>query len=69
MDVVLLRDAYPPYESRIARSSNHWQPDLLSRYGDLSLNRLSTAQLARVGFALVKHEHGMRVYLREPPRR
>jgi len=64
VDVVVLRDAYPPYESRIAQASNHWQPDLISRYGDLSLNRLSTAQLARVGFQLVRHEHGMRVYLR-----
>ncbi len=67
VDVVVLRDAYPPYESRIARASNHWQPDLISRYGDLSLNRLSTAQLARVGFQLVRHEHGMRVYVRTPP--
>ncbi|KAF0654365.1 hypothetical protein L107_05050 [Cyanobium sp. Copco_Reservoir_LC18] len=67
VDVVVLRDAYPPYESRIARASNHWQPDLISRYGDLSINRLSTAQLARVGFLLVRHEHGMRVYLRTPP--
>ncbi|WP_094584356.1 MULTISPECIES: hypothetical protein [unclassified Synechococcus] len=64
VDVVVLRDAYVPYESRIARASTHWQPDLLSRYGDLSLNRLSTAQLARVGFQLVRHEHGIRVYLR-----
>ncbi|MCP9797461.1 MULTISPECIES: hypothetical protein [Cyanophyceae] len=67
VDVVLLRDAYPPYESRIARASNHWQPDLVSRYGDLSINRLSTAQLARVGFPLVRHAHGMRLYLRTPP--
>ena len=66
VDVVVLRDAYVPYESRIARASNHWQPDLISRYGDLSLNRLSSAQLARVGFQLVRHEHGMRVYLRTP---
>jgi hypothetical protein len=64
---VVLRDAYPPYESRIARASNHWQPDLVSRYGDLSINRLSTAQLARVGFPLVRHAHGMRLYLRSPP--
>jgi hypothetical protein len=66
VDVVLLRDAYPPYASPIARASNHWQPDLISRYGDLSLNRLSTARLAGVGFQLVLHEHGMRVYLRTP---
>ena len=66
VDVIVLRDAYVPYESRIARASNHWQPDLLSRYGDLSLNRISTEQLARVGFQLERHEHGMRVYLRTP---
>ena len=66
VDVIVLRDAYVPYESRIARASNHWQPDLLSRYGDLSLNRISTEQLARVGFQLERHEHGMLVYLRTP---
>jgi hypothetical protein len=66
VDVVVLRDAYPPYESRIGLATNHWQPDLLSRFGDLSLNRLSTAQLAQVGFQLVRHEHGMRLYLRTP---
>jgi hypothetical protein len=64
VDVVLLRDTYVPYESRIGRASNHWQADLLSRYADLSLNRLTTAQLERVGFRLVAHQHGMRVYLR-----
>jgi hypothetical protein len=64
VDLVLLRDAYVPYESRIGRASNHWQPDLLSRYADLSLNSLTTVQLDRVGFRLVAHEHGLRIYLR-----
>jgi hypothetical protein len=64
VDLVLLRDSYVPYESRIGRASNHWQPDLLSRYADLSLNGLTTAQLERVGFRLVAHEHGLRIYLR-----
>jgi len=64
VDVVVLRDAYVPYESRIARASNHWQPDLLTSYAELSLNSLSTAQLRRVGFRLVRHEQGLRVYLR-----
>jgi hypothetical protein len=66
VDLVVLRDAYVPYESRIARASNHWQPDLLTSYADLSLNTLTTAQLSRVGFRLVDHEHGLRIYIRTP---
>ncbi|KEF41075.1 MAG: hypothetical protein ER33_13450 [Cyanobium sp. CACIAM 14] len=66
VELVLLRDRYVPYVSRIGQASNHWQPDLLSRYADLSLNSLSTAQLERVGFRLVAHEHGMRIYRRVP---
>jgi hypothetical protein len=66
VDLVVLRDAYVPYESRIARASNHWQPDLVSSYAHLSLNTLTTARLQRVGFRLVRHEQGLRVYLRTP---
>ena len=66
VDLVVLRDAYVPYESRIARASNHWQPDLLTSYADLSLNTLTTEQLSRVGFRLVDHEHGLRIYIRTP---
>ena len=64
VDLVVLREAYVPYVSRIARASNHWQPDLVSSYADLSLNSLTTAQLQRVGFRLVRQEQGMRMYLR-----
>ncbi len=64
VDLVVLRDAYVPYESRIGRASGHWQPNLLSSYADLSLNSLTTAQLQRVGFRLVRREQGMRIYLR-----
>jgi hypothetical protein len=61
---VVLREAYVPYESRIGRASGHWQPNLLNSYADLSLNSLTTAQLQRVGFRLVRREYGMRIYLR-----
>ncbi len=64
VDLVVLREAYTPYVSRIARASNHWQPDLVASYADLSLNSLTTAQLKRVGFRLVRREQGMRIYLR-----
>jgi len=64
VDLVVLREAYVPYESRIGRASGHWQPNLLNSYADLSLNSLTTAQLQRVGFRLVRREHGMRIYLR-----
>ena len=64
VDVVVLREAYVPYASRIARASNHWQPDLVSRYADLSLNSLTTSQLQRVGFRLERREQGVRIYLR-----
>lgn len=64
VDLVVLREAYAPYDSRIGRASNHWQPNLVSSYADLSLNSLTTAQLQRVGFRLVRREHGMRIYLR-----
>ncbi len=64
VDLVVLREAYVPYVSRIARASNHWQPDLVSSYADLSLNSLTTPQLQRVGFRLVRQEKGMRLYLR-----
>ena len=64
VDLVVLREAYAPYVSRIAQASNHWQPDLITSYADLSLNSLTTAQLQRVGFRLVRREQGMRVYLR-----
>jgi hypothetical protein len=64
VDLVVLRGDYAPYVSRIARASNHWQPNLISSYADLSLNSLTTAQLQQVGFRLVRREHGMRIYLR-----
>ncbi len=64
VDLVVLREGYGPYVSRIARASNHWQPDLVSSYADLSLNSLTTAQLQRVGFRLERREHGVRIYLR-----
>ncbi len=64
VDLVVLRGDYAPYVSRIAQASNHWQPNLVSSYADLSLNSLTTAQLERVGFRLVRREHGMRIYLR-----
>ena len=64
VDLVVLREAYVPYVSRIARASNHWQPDLVSRYADLSLNSLTTPQLQRVGFRLVRRDKGVRIYLR-----
>lgn len=64
VDLVVLREAYVPYVSRIARASNHWQPDLVSRYADLSLNSLTTPQLQRVGFRLVRRGQGVRIYLR-----
>jgi hypothetical protein len=64
VDLVVLREAYVPYESRIGRASGHWQPNLLNSYADLSLNSLTTAQLQRVGFRLVRREYGMRIYLR-----
>ncbi|WP_259725691.1 hypothetical protein [Synechococcus sp. CS-1332] len=66
VDLVVLREAYTPYMSRIAQASNHWQPDLITSYADLSLNSLTTAQLQRVGFRLVKQERGLRIYLRTP---
>jgi hypothetical protein len=64
VDLVVLREAYVPYVSRIARASNHWQPDLVSRYAELSLNSLTTPQLQRVGFRLVRRDKGVRIYLR-----
>jgi len=64
VDVVVLREAYVPYASRIARASNHWQPDLVSRYADLSLNSLTTHQLQRVGFRQVRRGQGVRIYIR-----
>ncbi|MBW4532016.1 MAG: hypothetical protein KME02_15130 [Aphanothece saxicola GSE-SYN-MK-01-06B] len=64
VDLVVLRGDYAPYLSRIARASNHWQPDLVSSYADLSLNSLTTAQLQRAGFRLERREQGMRIYLR-----
>jgi hypothetical protein len=64
VDLVVLREAYEPYVSRIARASNHWQPDLVSSYADLSLNSLTTPQLQRVGFRLVRRDQGVRIYLR-----
>ncbi|WP_323355999.1 hypothetical protein [Cyanobium gracile] len=64
VDLVVLREYDAPYVSRIAQASNHWQPDLVSSYAHLSLNSLTTAQLQRVGFRLVRREHGMRIYLR-----
>ncbi len=64
VDLVVLREAYVPYVSRIAQASNHWQPDLVSSYADLSLNSLTTPQLQRVGFRLVRRDQGVRIYLR-----
>jgi hypothetical protein len=64
VDVVVLREAYVPYASRIARASNHWQPDLVSRYADLSLNSLTTHQMQRVGFRQVRRGQGVRIYIR-----
>jgi hypothetical protein len=64
VDLVVLRDAYMPYESKVGRATHYWQSDLIPRYSELSLNSLSTAQLQRVGFRLVRHEHGLRLYLR-----
>ncbi len=62
--VLLLRDDYIPYESRIAMASSHWQPDLVSTYEELALNRLTPAQLRASGFQLVSREQGFRIYLR-----
>ena len=64
VDLVVLREAYAPYDSRIGRASGHWQPDLVARYADLSLNNLTTAQLERVGFRLERRQQGVRIYLR-----
>ena len=64
VDLVVLREAYAPYDSRIGRASGHWQPDLVAKYADLSLNNLTTAQLERVGFRLEQRQQGVRIYLR-----
>jgi hypothetical protein len=64
VDLVVLREAYAPYDSRIGRASGHWQPDPAARYADLSLNNLTTAQLERVGFRLERRQQGVRIYLR-----
>ena len=64
INIIVLRSKYPAYYSEIGMNSRHWQPDLVSSYQNLTLNKLNEALLKKVGFSKQLQQNDLLVFTR-----
>jgi hypothetical protein len=63
--IVILVSSYSHYNSKVGESTRHWQPDLISAYMHLALNKLNGQLLSHSGFTLDRRIDNFSIYIKK----
>lgn len=64
VNIIILVNSYSAYSSKLGNSTRHWQPDLISAYRHLALNKLNGKLLSYSGFSLERRIGNFSIFIR-----